>query len=72
MSPINIRQLHASLTQVWLGVGIDIKILAPLHHTLQHRHQAFQAFDSYALFLDWSSTYIVQVKRNLITGYLKI
>lgn len=33
-----------SPTKAGLGVGVDILVLTPLHHTLQDGHQTLQAF----------------------------
>lgn len=33
----------SGLTEAGLGVGVDVLVLTPLHHTLQDGHQALQA-----------------------------
>ena len=36
--------LGQSLTKAGLGVGVDVLVLTPFHHTLEDGHQTLQTF----------------------------
>ena len=48
--------LGQSLTKAGLGVGVDILVLTPFHHTLEDRHQTLQAFLSEGQLLQGTGT----------------